>query len=214
MGTIKKGILGGFSGKVGTVIGASWKGIDYMRSLPKKSSKPPTQLQLDVRARMALAMGFLNPVLPLIRVGYQSYNGDGTTPINTAVAELIKGGITGTSPNFVVDFDKVSYSKGELSGPWTPEIETTVAGELTFNWAAQPVSPVAQPTDQLTLVVYNPAKDKYVFLSNAAVRSALTVDLLLPLDFSGDTVHSYMFFVSQDGKQVSSTFYAGEMALV
>ena len=31
MGTIKKGILGGFSGKVGTVVGASWKGISYMR---------------------------------------------------------------------------------------------------------------------------------------------------------------------------------------
>jgi hypothetical protein len=25
MGTIKKGILGGFSGKVGTVVGGSWK---------------------------------------------------------------------------------------------------------------------------------------------------------------------------------------------
>ena len=29
MGTISKGILGGFSGTVGTVIGGSWKGIDY-----------------------------------------------------------------------------------------------------------------------------------------------------------------------------------------
>lgn len=31
MGTIKQGILGGFSGKVGTVAGSSWKGISYMR---------------------------------------------------------------------------------------------------------------------------------------------------------------------------------------
>lgn len=40
MGTIKKGILGGFSGKVGTVVGGSWKGISYMRSLPQKVKKP------------------------------------------------------------------------------------------------------------------------------------------------------------------------------
>ena len=39
MGTIKKGILGGFSGKVGTVIGAAWKGIDYMRSVSTSVSK-------------------------------------------------------------------------------------------------------------------------------------------------------------------------------
>ena len=32
MGKIKQGILGGFKGKVGTVIGSSWNGISYMRS--------------------------------------------------------------------------------------------------------------------------------------------------------------------------------------
>jgi hypothetical protein len=35
MGIIKQGILGGFSGKVGNVVGGTWKGIDYMRVLPK-----------------------------------------------------------------------------------------------------------------------------------------------------------------------------------
>jgi len=39
MGTIKKGILGGFSGKVGTVIGGVWKGIEYMRSIPGQCFK-------------------------------------------------------------------------------------------------------------------------------------------------------------------------------
>lgn len=34
MGTIKQGILGGFSGKVGNIVGASWRGIDYIRSMP------------------------------------------------------------------------------------------------------------------------------------------------------------------------------------
>ena len=31
MGIIKQGVPGGFSGKVGTVIGSSWKGIAVMR---------------------------------------------------------------------------------------------------------------------------------------------------------------------------------------
>jgi hypothetical protein len=33
MGKIKQGILGGFSGTVATVVGATWKGIDYMCGL-------------------------------------------------------------------------------------------------------------------------------------------------------------------------------------
>ena len=35
MGTFKKGILGGFNGTVGTVVGSNWKGITVMRSRPK-----------------------------------------------------------------------------------------------------------------------------------------------------------------------------------
>ena len=40
MGKISQGILGGFSGKVGTVIGGNWKGIDYMRSKASKVTNP------------------------------------------------------------------------------------------------------------------------------------------------------------------------------
>jgi hypothetical protein len=47
MGTIKKGVLGGFSGKVGSVVGASWKGIDYIRSLPASVKNPRTEGQVD-----------------------------------------------------------------------------------------------------------------------------------------------------------------------
>ncbi|MBC8006319.1 MAG: hypothetical protein H7X84_12660 [Verrucomicrobia bacterium] len=39
MAKILNRILGGFSGKVGTVVGACWKGIDHMRALAKKCMK-------------------------------------------------------------------------------------------------------------------------------------------------------------------------------
>jgi hypothetical protein len=42
MGKLSKGILGPFSGLVGTVIGSSWKGVNYMRSRPKKNKKAAT----------------------------------------------------------------------------------------------------------------------------------------------------------------------------
>ncbi len=39
MGKIKQGILGGFRGKVGTVVGSYWNGIFYMKALPHSSRK-------------------------------------------------------------------------------------------------------------------------------------------------------------------------------
>ena len=49
MGKIKQGILGGFKGKVGTVIGASWNGIAYMKGLPQSQKDPQTAAQMRQR---------------------------------------------------------------------------------------------------------------------------------------------------------------------
>ena len=55
MGTIKKGILGSFSGKVGNIVGASWKGIAYIRSLPASVRNPRTVKQVTQRSKFIQA---------------------------------------------------------------------------------------------------------------------------------------------------------------
>ena len=64
MGKIKQGILGGFKGKVGTVIGSSWNGIAYMRGLPQSTKDRKSAAQLAQR-------DFFREVLDL--VGQLSY---------------------------------------------------------------------------------------------------------------------------------------------
>lgn len=54
MGIIKQGILGGFSGKVGKVVGGAWKGIDYMRSLATSVSNPKTKPQVTIRSNFSI----------------------------------------------------------------------------------------------------------------------------------------------------------------
>ena len=68
MGKIKQGILGGFSGKVGTVVGGAWKGIDYMRSLATSISNPKSPAQVAVRnnfSTIGKMMSKANPILKL-----------------------------------------------------------------------------------------------------------------------------------------------------
>ena len=49
MGKIKQGILGGFNGKVGPVIGSSWNGIAYMRGQAQSVKNPKTAAQMQQR---------------------------------------------------------------------------------------------------------------------------------------------------------------------
>jgi hypothetical protein len=39
MGTTEKGFMGGFRGKLGTAVGASWKGKDVIRSMPPRKRR-------------------------------------------------------------------------------------------------------------------------------------------------------------------------------
>ncbi len=54
MGRINQGILGGFSGKVGNVVGGNWKGIDYMRVKPASVANPKTVGQVNQRTKWSV----------------------------------------------------------------------------------------------------------------------------------------------------------------
>lgn len=58
MGIIKRGILGGFSGKVANVVGTSWKGIAVMKSMPLSVANPNTVAQQGQRTAMSNVVGF------------------------------------------------------------------------------------------------------------------------------------------------------------
>ena len=54
------GILGGFSGKVGTVVGSVRDGKPYMRAVGYKNPNKVSEKQLIQRARFALAKKVVN----------------------------------------------------------------------------------------------------------------------------------------------------------
>ena len=49
MGKIKQGILGGFRGTVGTVVGSSWNGVAYMKGKPQSVKNPRSDAQVQQR---------------------------------------------------------------------------------------------------------------------------------------------------------------------
>ncbi|MDD4190768.1 MAG: DUF6266 family protein [Mangrovibacterium sp.] len=68
MGKISQGILGGVSGKVGNVVGGSWKGIDYLRVMPASVANPQTPAHMDQRSKFITVINFLQPIKDFIRV--------------------------------------------------------------------------------------------------------------------------------------------------
>ena len=209
MGIYNEGILGFFRGKVGRVIGSVVRGVHYMKGLGDVRVDNPSQAQLDQRLKFALMISFLRPLQGLIKTGFAAGK-SGLTSLNKAMAANLNEAITGVSPNFSIDYSKIQYSKGSLIKPSGVSVATSSQSKLVFNWENPGA---AAATDKLTILVYNKEKDLYVLLPGAASRSATTYTLQLPLDFADDDVHMWVSFVSADGKEVSNSFYIGEITV-
>ncbi|MES2456999.1 MAG: DUF6266 family protein [Bacteroidota bacterium] len=209
MGRALWGTSGGFRGKNGANIGRWVGGQNIVGPLPHPSLKPATTPQLNVRFKFGLTTGFLGMVSPLIRIGFNDARENKESAFSAAVSYNIRNAITGTAPAYVIDYPKVLFSKGPLENPISVTMATTEDAQLDLSWSTYGVVK-GQPTDLLTFVVYNPAKQLFVVVKDAAARSVLSYELALPVEFSGDSVHVYVLMISADGKVVSKTKYIGE----
>ncbi|NLO03313.1 MAG: hypothetical protein GX126_13515 [Bacteroidales bacterium] len=208
MGKISQGILGGVSGKVGNVVGGSWKGIDYLRILPVSVANPRTPAQMDQRSKILTVINFLEPIKDFIRVGFKNYAVK-MTQFNSAMSYNVKNAITGEYPDYTIDYTKALVSCGGLAPALNGIVSSTVAGLVSFEWDDNSGDGNAQSTDKALLVVYNPAKNEAVTILDGANRVTGVPEVTVPNNYSGDTVQAYIGFISEDGASVANSKFVG-----
>ncbi|GAP68844.1 hypothetical protein BA6E_105118 [Bacteroidales bacterium 6E] len=211
MGKIYKGILGGFSGKVGTVVGFIRNGVAYMRSIAAAVAQPNTLPQLEQRAKFGLAISFIRPLTEFLKIGFRNYTGK-MSAVNYAMSQTLKNGIRGTYPDFSIDYANVLVSKGTLAGVLNPIAVSLVAGEVSISWDDNSDEVNAQPTDSTLILAINPTTHEAVFTNGESTRVEGTQTLAVPTSFSGETLECYMAFADADGK-VATSKYVGPVVI-
>jgi len=212
MGKINQGILGGFSGKVGNVVGGSWKGIGYMRIMPASVANPQTPAQLDQRQKFSVMMGFLQPMTQFLRTGFKSFAVK-MTGINAAMSYNMHNALTGAYPAYAVDYTKALVARGNLAPALNQAAAAGTAGTIVFTWDDNSGEIGASALDKSLLVVYNPVKHQAVTVNELGERADGTQTITVPDSFTGDQVQCYIAFIAADG-QVSNSGYAGAVTVV
>lgn len=208
MGKIAQGILGGLSGKVGNIIGGSWKGIDYIRIKPSSVANPRTVGQVNQRTKFTATLEFIQAIKPFIQKGYK-FLAVKKTAFNAAMSYVLNNAITGVEPNFEVDYANALVSRGGLSGALNPTVDLSVPGEVTFNWDDNSMEGNANATDRAMVLVYNPSKKESMSSTEGAARTVGTQTVPIPTTYAGDTVELFMAFTAVDGTQLSNSTYLG-----
>ncbi len=190
MARIRNGILGGFNGKVGEVIGQNYAGVSTMRAMPKYVTNPRTPAQEAHRTKMAYASAFFKTF---------SYVLDFSTWAKSSVVNGFNATLHKNFDKFGLDendnpiVDLYSLELGEypgepIIGPVVTldqmEVDSNVlTGELV--WDVKPFSQWESPDDLVFLfAVMELGSDQYLPLcaiDTGATRQDATIDFSIPV---------------------------------
>ena len=212
MGKYKNGLLGEFHGGVGSVVGATWKGISYMRSRQRTTNKPRSKAQLAQQAKFSLLQNFLLSIRAVVMLGFNS-SAIKMTGINSAYSYNYKHSITGEYPAFELNYSKVLVSAGQLIGANDGLVTAEDDGKLKFTWTDNSDMAMANENDRCMVVVYCPEKKTSAYQTAGAMRSEGMHRINVGV-YSGNAVETWLAFVSADGADVSTSIYLGRVMVL
>lgn len=203
MGVIKRGLLGGVSGKVANVVGGSWKGIAYVRALPLSVANPDTEKQKQQRG------AFANVLLVA-----QACAGNIIKPFWNQYAQRMSGfnlfqktNIKAFDKDGLSDADKFTVTTGDLTSA-TPAKDTwnNSTKELSISWVDNSGEGNAVAEDKAIIGVYNDVQKSWTFAVTIAERSTESATIELPDANTAQNVTVFLSFQNSKGRTGKSLF--------
>lgn len=213
MGKVTDSILGGTTGRTGRIVIANLFGTEITRMRPTKSKKPNSPKQDIIRERMLQSTAFLSGYKTFASLYYGDRNGM-LSRYNLAMANVLRAyhidyvGMQITRAN-----EEIIFSKGKLPEVALSSLISTTPSSFTVTWEDNSDGTEAMATDQVCILYCEQDTNRTKLVRNVATRadSAVTVSLLRK--FVGKTVHVWLCLLSEDGKLVSTSDYAGDVVI-
>jgi hypothetical protein len=214
MARLKKGIIDQLSGTIGPVVGATWRGIPYIRTKPttsnRKRKKKSSDAQAATRIRFGMAAKLLRYMREILELGFRDEAFE-KTGMNAAISYTMKHAITGEFPDFKIAFDHVLISRGKLPNVEQPTVTAQAPEAIRFKWTNNEGVGKAAGEDKVLLVAYDEENEAVVY-KIGATRLAGSDILDMPA-FSGYTVHTWISFISADNRDIANSVYTGTVVV-
>jgi len=213
MATITNGILGPFSGIVGTVSGYSRNGKNFMRSRRRKTSSRMTPRRLAQQQKIKVCNEFTSPFsgTGFFAKTFPAYGHSGTG-FNRATSAIMNLAIVGTYPDTAIDYAKVLISKGPLPGAVNASAVAGMDKNILFRWDDNTGTGTAKANDKVILVAYFPDVKKAFFTIGAAIRKDGEA-LLETTQDRGKIAETWIGFLSNDEADAADSVYCGKVDL-
>jgi len=212
MGLVQNGLLGTVKGSVGPIVFCTLKGQQVAKAKPTKSNKPLTLKQETQTLRFGMVTEFLSHFTELIGIGYKPAKAK-SSGMNAAVQTVINENVIGIYPDFQIDYVNVMLTDGKLEGADRLVITPLPEREIELAW--QPAADrdlaikAARNKDVAYVTFYDPKVKRNVVVKGLETRGDGKLTVYIPRSMNGGAVHGWLAFISEDGKQTSTSEYLG-----
>jgi hypothetical protein len=199
MAVLTKGVFGPISGRLGYLVfcvGAN--GSNYIRTLPRKVNKAPTDAQLAQRTKCGLCVRFLSPMKEILKKGFHKRHSQRLDPWNLAVKSMLSYGIKGEYPNFEIDFPKIQLSTNNLQQLTGLELDAS-DDRVRIRWLSCTNRFNSFADDRVTFIVYNVIQNAFTIESGPR-RKDEEWTLEMRGSEAGDHLVFYAFIESEKGE--------------
>ena len=204
MAKLDNGILGGFSGKVGTVIGYRWRDRWCVRARPTHVHNPRTAAQTAHRMLFREMVQLAGALKEGLRIGLKARaDRDGMTEMN-AFCRL--NWHEGGRP----DYGQLRVSEGPVA-PVRFGAARLEGDVLRVAFEKNPTGRQACGSDGVRLLVFNAVRCQSV-LTQAVARRSGSLAVALPTGWVGEELHLYGFVEDSAGRCSSSSYVEMEVA--
>ena len=205
MAIYRGGPNGSFSGKVGSIIGSSWRSVDYIKGLSKRNTNR-TKRQLLRQRILTEISSLLTPLKEVLAVGFCRERAVGKTFLNIAIGYNIKHAIIIGEDDFEIDYGAITLSKGNLPRTVSFRLESEGNCRYLLGWETDAATALLSDDDELLLVAYFPELPLYLVPGEKCRRQNGSLQIEIPWDLAGRTVHFYAFFASSDNNSSPSQY--------
>lgn len=202
MAKIPQGILGGVSGKIGGVVGSSWKGINVIKTKPLSVANPQSAGQVAQRTKFSNTVAFAVAILSTVIKPLWDRFASRESGYNAFIKQNIDL-FTGEYPSTPAD---LVISNGKMSATVIDYASQNISGAGQVTWTDDSGEGYKLASDTLYLVIENEDDGIIEGFDTGVLRSAEVANFnLAGTVTSGNTYNAYAAFRRADGTVVSNT---------
>jgi len=208
MATYTDGITGSIRGKMGNIVGSSWKGIPYLKLRPDRK-KPGGEKEKANQNKFAMAHRWLKPVIAVVRCGFKGYS-ERIEGFNAAKSYLLKNAFEGEGSGIIINPALAKISIGNLPLPGDITAAKLTPSQLQVSWDTSNFS--GNRFDQVMLLAYDVETGRAVFNTTGQFRSVGSDTLHIEPASPERIYHIYVAFVAADRSRQSDSVYLGTIS--